>query len=85
MSLLVIGYSQSQSQNKYMKSDDKFALLVIGLPFLGLVYCGIGVALMITSLTVREHPVISGAIFILIPFSLAASIWIRASAKAYKQ
>ena len=67
-----------------MDSNDKFALLVIGIPLIGLVYCGIGVGLMISSLTVREHPVISGTIFILIPFALAASIWIRASAKAYK-
>ncbi len=68
-----------------MNANDKFALLVIGLPILGLIYCGIGVAFMVSSLTVREHPVISGAIFILIPFALAASIWIRASAKAYKK
>lgn len=68
-----------------MNANDKFALLVIGLPLLGLIYCGIGVALMVSSLTVREHPVISGTIFILIPFALAASIWIRASAKAYNK
>jgi len=68
-----------------MESNDKFALLVIGLPLIGLLYCGIGVILMVSSLTVREHPLISGAIFILIPFSIAASTWIRASAKAYKQ
>ncbi|ELS04515.1 hypothetical protein Xen7305DRAFT_00042490 [Xenococcus sp. PCC 7305] len=67
-----------------MDSNDKFALLVIAIPLVGLLYCGMGVAVMISSLTVREHPVISGAIFILIPFTLAASIWIRASAKAYK-
>ena len=68
-----------------MDSNDKFALLVIGIPLIGLIYCGIGVILMISSSTIREHPVISGSIFILIPFSLAASIWIRASAKAYKK
>lgn len=68
-----------------MDSNDKFALLVIGIPLVGLVYCGIGVVLMISSLTVREHPIISGSIFILLPFSLAAFIWLRASAKAYKK
>ena len=68
-----------------MDSNDKFAFLVIAIPLIGLVYCGIGVALMVSSSTVREHPLISGAIFILIPFSLAAFTWIRASAKAYKQ
>ena len=68
-----------------MNANDKFALLVIALPFLGLLYCGIGVTLMVSSLTIREHPIISGTIFILVPFALAASIWLRASAKAYNK
>ena len=68
-----------------MNSDDKFALLVIGIPLIGLLYCGLGITLMISSSEVRDHPLISGAIFILIPFVTAASIWIRASAKAYNK
>lgn len=68
-----------------MNSNDKFALLVIGIPLVGLVYCGLGIALMTSSNTIREHSLISGAIFILIPFITAASIWIRASALAYKK
>ncbi|MDJ0574274.1 MAG: hypothetical protein QNJ65_03795 [Xenococcaceae cyanobacterium MO_234.B1] len=67
-----------------MNSDDKFAFLVIATPLIGLIYCGIGITLMISNETIREHPLISGTIFILIPFLLAASTWIRASAKAYK-
>ena len=68
-----------------MNSDDKFALLVIGIPLIGLLYCGLGISLMVYSSTVREHPLISGGIFILIPFLSAASVWIKASAKAYKK
>ena len=67
-----------------MNSDDKFTLLVIGIPLIGLIYCGFGIILMVSSNTIREHSLISGAVFILIPFLIAASIWIRASAKAYK-
>ena len=67
-----------------MNSDDKFALLVIGTPLIGLVYCGIGIWLMVSNETIREHSLISGAIFILIPFVIAVITWIRASAKAYK-
>ncbi len=66
-----------------MNSDDKFALLVIGTPLIGLIYCGIGISLMVTNETIRQHALISGAIFILVPFLIAATIWIRASAKAY--
>jgi hypothetical protein len=67
-----------------MNSDDKFALLVMGIPLVGLVYCGLGIALMVFNSNIREHSLISGTVFILIPFLTAASIWIRASAKAYK-
>ena len=68
-----------------MNSDNKFIFLVLGIPLVGLVYCGLGIAIMASSLTVREHPIVSGAIFILVPFGIAASTWIRASAKAYKK
>lgn len=67
-----------------MDSDTKFAYLVFGIPILGLIYCGLGIATMASVEAVRDHALISGIIFILIPFSLAASVWIRASAKAYK-
>jgi hypothetical protein len=68
-----------------MNSDQKFALLVLGLPLLGLIYCGLGILAMTSSITVRDHPVIAGAIFILLPFCIAVYIWTTASAKAYKK
>jgi hypothetical protein len=68
-----------------MNRDRKFALLVLGIPLVGLLYCGLGISVMASSVTVREHPIISGAIFILLPFCIAAYTWISASAKAYKK
>jgi hypothetical protein len=68
-----------------MDSNSKLALLVIGLPLAGLVYCGLGIAAMASIAALREHALISGTLFLLIPFSIAASIWLRASAKAYKK
>jgi hypothetical protein len=68
-----------------MNSDQKFILIVLGIPLIGLIYCGLGIAVMASSITVREHPIISGATFILLPFCTAAYIWITASAKAYKK
>ena len=68
-----------------MNSDLKFAFLVLGIPLLGLAYCGLGITVMASSMTVRTHPVVSGAIFILIPLGTAAVTWISASAKAYKK
>lgn len=68
-----------------MDKDTKFALLVIGLPFLGLIYCGIIIAFLVMSSFGRTHPIITGGGFAIVPFALAASIWIRASAKAYQK
>ena len=68
-----------------MNSDRKFAFLVLGIPLAGLVYCGLGITAMASSMTVRNHPIVSGAMFILLPFGIAAFTWISASAKAYKK
>jgi hypothetical protein len=65
--------------------DKKFAFLVLGIPLVGLAYCGLGIAAMSFISSVRQHPITSGAIFILLPFSIAAYIWTSASAKAYKK
>ena len=65
-------------------SNTQLIFLVFGLPIAGLIYCGLGIAGMAHFLVIREHPIVSGSLFFLIPFSIAASIWIRASAQAYK-
>ena len=65
--------------------DKKFALLVLGIPLVGLVYCGLGISAMLSIAAVRNHPITCGAIFILLPFCTAVYIWTSASAKAYKK
>lgn len=65
--------------------DKKFAFLVLGIPLVGLVYCGLGITAMSSISVVREYPIVSGGIFILLPFGIAAYTWISASAKAYKK
>ena len=59
--------------------------LVLGIPLVGLTYCGLGVAAMSSVPTIRTHPIVSGASFILLPLGIAAYTWISASAKAYKK
>jgi hypothetical protein len=66
-----------------MDKDTRFGLLVIGLPFLGLIYCAAIIIFMIVSPFAQEHPLITGTGFAFIPFTLAAYIWIKASAQAY--
>lgn len=68
-----------------MDKDTRFGLLVIGLPFLGLVYCGFIILFMNVSPLAQQHPLLTGMGFAMIPFVLAAYIWIKASAKAYKK
>ena len=65
--------------------DKKFALLVLGIPLVGLVYCGLGITAMLSIPAVRNHPITCGAVFILLTFCVAAYIWTTASAKAYKK
>ncbi|MEL6438280.1 MAG: hypothetical protein AAFQ80_03335 [Cyanobacteria bacterium J06621_8] len=66
-------------------NNKKFAVLVLGIPLVGLVYCGLGITAMSSSAAIQHHPIASGAIFILLPFCIAAYTWISASAKAYKK
>lgn len=65
--------------------DKKFMFLVLGIPLIGLTYCGLGIAAMSSISTIRLHPITSGTVFILLPLGFAAYTWISASAKAYKK
>lgn len=67
-----------------MDSDTKFILLVLGLPVAGVFYSGMIIGLMVTQPFVRSHSLWFGFLFFLIPFTIAAMTWIRASAKAYR-
>jgi hypothetical protein len=68
-----------------MDNDTKFALLVIGLPLVGLVYCGLIIAFLMNNPFGRQHPLMTGLIVMIVPFGIAATTWIKASAKAYKK
>ena len=68
-----------------MDKDTRFALLVLGLPFLGLLYCLGIIGFMMVSPVAQNHPVMTGIGFAIVPFAIAAYIWIKASAKAYSE
>jgi hypothetical protein len=65
-----------------MDQDTRLALLAIGVPILGLLYCGLILAVMLLSPDAREHPIIMATIFSLAPSIISGSVWLRASAKA---
>lgn len=66
-----------------MDKDTRFALLVIGLPFLGLIYCLAIIFFFMVSPIAQNHPLLVGITAAIVPFAIAAVTWIRASAKAY--
>jgi hypothetical protein len=68
-----------------MDKDTRFAVLVLGLPFVGLAYCGVIIFTLVNFEVARQHPIFTGLGFAIVPFTYAASIWIRASAKAYQK
>lgn len=60
--------------------DTKFALLVIKVPILGLLYCALIISVMILSLWAQEHPILTAAIFVIAPSLISSSIWLISSA-----
>lgn len=68
-----------------MDKDTKFAVLVLGVPFLGLLYCGLILGIMLYSAWAREHPVIIATLFVIAPSLISGSIWLFSSAKARKK
>ncbi len=67
-----------------MNNENKFMYLVVGLPMAGLLYSGLIILLMVTQPGFRAHPLGFGFLFFLIPFIIAATTWVRASAQAYR-
>jgi hypothetical protein len=64
-----------------MDKDTKFALLVIGLPILGLAYCGVIFAVLMNSAWARDNPILMAGIFGLAPSLVSGSIWLQSARK----
>ncbi len=67
-----------------MDDNDKMAALIIGIPVAGLIYCGLGIGAMMSNLWLREHALVAGAVFTLLPFITFATVWTRSSARFYR-
>ncbi|NJN31439.1 MAG: hypothetical protein HC824_14195 [Synechococcales cyanobacterium RM1_1_8] len=68
-----------------MDENDKAALFFFGLPVAGLIYCFVGIGAMITSPFLRDHALIAGGTFAMVPLAVGAMIWTRSSARRYAQ
>lgn len=60
-----------------IESDERLMIILIcGVPFAALLYCAIVVGTLLSVPFVRNHSLIFGGIFALIPLVTGASIWI---------
>jgi hypothetical protein len=66
----------------FMDKDTQFAVLVIGIPFLGLAYCALIFVVMAYWTWARQHPISMATFFVLAPSLVSGSIWLLASFKA---
>jgi hypothetical protein len=67
-----------------MDKDTRFAILVIGIPFLGVAYCALIFGIMFASAPAREHPIVMATVFVLAPSLVSGSIWLLRSFGARK-
>lgn len=68
-----------------MDDNDRAAVFFFGIPVAGLVYCGLGMGAMVSSPYLRDHALVAGGAFTLVPFTVGAIIWTRSSARRYAQ
>ncbi len=64
-----------------MDKDTKFAILVLGVPFLGFLYCLLIIGTLLASPWTREHPIIFATVAVLAPSVVSGSIWLRSALK----
>ena len=60
-----------------MTPDEKQTLIILAIPIVGLVYCGIVIGSMLTFPTLRDHAPLAGGIAVMIPLTVGVSLWIR--------
>jgi hypothetical protein len=65
-----------------MDKETKLILLVVGIIFLGLFYCGLMLVFIYKSTWAQTHPLLAAAIFAIFPSLVSGLIWFVSSAKA---
>jgi hypothetical protein len=65
-----------------MDKETKLILIVVGIIFLGLLYCGLMLVFIYKSTWAQAHPIVTAAIFAIVPSLVSGAIWFRSSSKA---
>ncbi|MEL7352536.1 MAG: hypothetical protein AAF171_07195 [Cyanobacteria bacterium P01_A01_bin.116] len=60
-----------------IESNDRLMIILIcGVPFAALLYCGLVIGTLLTIPAAKAYPLIFGGIFALIPLVTGAAIWV---------
>ena len=63
-----------------MTPDEKQTAIILAVPIIGLVYCGIVFGAMLGFPGLQDHAVLVGGSAVLLPLILGVSLWIRPKA-----
>jgi len=62
-----------------MDENQKLGLFLLLIPIGGVLYIGFILLVMLSSAWAREHPLLMGALFVILPSLLSGSIWLKSS------
>ena len=60
-----------------MTPDEKQTFIMLAIPIIGLVYCGIIIGSMLAFPTLRNHAPVVGGLAVILPLIVGASLWIQ--------
>ena len=63
-----------------MNADEKQTFIILSIPIVGLVYCGIVIGSMLAFPTMRNHAPLAAGIAVMLPLIIGAALWIRPKA-----
>ncbi|NET10552.1 MAG: hypothetical protein F6K09_05705 [Merismopedia sp. SIO2A8] len=64
-----------------MASSDRTTTIILAIPIIGLVYCGLVFGALLAFPILRDHAPLVAAIAVLLPLIIGVSIWIKPSVK----
>ena len=83
--MLVIGVNSGPFSRDFMDENQKLGFFLLAIPIGGAIYCGLILLVMLSSGWAREHPLLMGAVFVILPSIVSGSIWLRSSLRTKSQ
>lgn len=74
--MLLVAVLTSTPMAPIESNDRLMIILICGVPFAALLYCGLAIGTLLTIPAAKAYPLIFGGIFALIPLVTGAAIWV---------